>query len=272
MGASRFERFEKGEKPLFVPFITAGDPTSEITVELALSLEKVGADAIELGIPYSDPLADGPVIQRASSRALQAGMTLEKAMKLVSSMREKGLKIPVIIFTYYNLLLQLGEERFFALASENDIDGLLVPDLPFEESGELRQQCQNKGISFISLVAPTTSKERLKQIGHSAKGFLYCISSLGVTGVRRELSSDLDVFLKKAKEYSNVPVLIGFGLSNKEQMQSFNDLCDGFIIGSRIVSKIEELGRELIQLEKRKEALESFEEFVSSLVPSFVYR
>lgn len=147
---NRMKEFQKQKTPLFVPFITAGDPSPEATVDLALALQQEGASALELGIPYSDPLADGPVIQRASLRALKNGMSLEKAIQLVSIMREKGLTIPVIIFTYYNLLLQLGEQKFFELAAQHDIDGLLVPDMPFEESKELHEACQQHDLSFIS--------------------------------------------------------------------------------------------------------------------------
>ncbi len=268
---SRMKEFQSKKSPLFVPFITAGDPSPEVTVDLALALQNEGADALELGIPYSDPLADGPVIQRASKRALEKDMSLEKAMKLVANMRAAGLTIPVIIFTYYNLLLQLGEQKFFELASQNEIDGLLVPDLPFEESKDLQKSCSAHDLSFISLAAPTTSQGRLKEIGEAAQGFLYCISSLGVTGARTSFANGLDRFLDEARSASSVPVLIGFGLSSREQMQQFEGKCDGFIMGSTIVSKIEELGPDLLREDKKREALQSFSDFLSKLVPLNVY-
>ncbi|EIT86597.1 tryptophan synthase subunit alpha [Fictibacillus macauensis ZFHKF-1] len=263
----RMNHFQQKEKHVFVPFITAGDPSPDSTVELALTLEANGASALELGIPYSDPLADGPVIQRASLRALQQGMTLEKAMTLVGTMREKGLTIPVIIFTYYNLLLQLGEQTFYEQALRNGIDGLLVPDLPFEESESLRKGCEEHDLSLISLVAPTTSPERLAHIGAQAHGFLYCISSLGVTGTRSSFSTDVMSFLEKAKAATSIPVLIGFGLSHKTQMQAFESQCDGFIVGSAIVKKIEELGPDLVNEETRDTALGAFSTYIAQLVP-----
>ncbi|MDM5338749.1 tryptophan synthase subunit alpha [Fictibacillus enclensis] len=264
---NRMKEFQKQKTPLFVPFITAGDPSPEATVDLALALQQEGASALELGIPYSDPLADGPVIQRASLRALKNGMSLEKAIQLVSIMREKGLTIPVIIFTYYNLLLQLGEQKFFELAAQHDIDGLLVPDMPFEESKELHEACQQHDLSFISLAAPTTSKERLGEISRTAQGFLYCISSLGVTGTRTSFANDLNRFLENAKASSQVPVLVGFGLSSREQMQQFEGKCDGFIMGSAIVKKIEELGPELVNEETKDKAIAAFSDFLSKVVP-----
>ncbi len=169
MNTTFTNRLPKAEK-LFIPFIVAGDPHPDVTVEIALTLQESGASIIELGIPYSDPLADGPTIQRASGRALKNGVTLENSMKLVSVMRKKGLKIPVIIFTYYNPVLQLGEENFFALARQNGIDGLLVPDLPFEESEDLRKKCENEGLKFISLLHQLLQIE-LKRSLRMHKGF-----------------------------------------------------------------------------------------------------
>ncbi|MDN4074556.1 tryptophan synthase subunit alpha [Fictibacillus terranigra] len=268
---NRIKEFQQKKSPLFVPFITAGDPSPDITVDLAIALQKAGADALELGIPYSDPLADGPVIQRASKRALENDMTLEKAMVLVSDMRGAGLTIPVIIFTYYNLLLQLGEQKFFELAAQHEIDGLLVPDMPFEESKDLQASCSDHDLSLISLAAPTTSEGRLKEIGESSQGFLYCISSLGVTGARTSFASGIDRFLNDARAASSVPVLIGFGLSSREQMQQFEEKCDGFIVGSTIVSKIEELGPDLLREDKQREALQTFSDFLAALVPLKVY-
>lgn len=261
----RFSEHVENKKNLFIPFIVAGDPDSETTIELALKLESAGANAIELGIPYSDPLADGPVIQAASARALKKGMTLEKAITLVSSMRKKGLKIPVVIFTYYNLLLQLGLERFFALMSENDVDGLLVPDLPFEESEELRKNCKAENITYISLVAPTTSEVRLKEIVSEAQGFLYCVSSLGVTGTRSEFHPSVYTFLSNVRKYANIPVAVGFGVSQPEQIEQLKDYCDGVIVGSAIVKQIGERENKLLKEETRMEALKEVFQYVYSL-------
>ncbi|HET7521920.1 MAG TPA: tryptophan synthase subunit alpha [Bacillales bacterium] len=264
---NRFKKhIEAASKPLFIPFITAGDPAPETTVDLAVLLQETGANAIELGIPYSDPLADGPVIQRASNRALSTGMTLNKAMELVPEMRKRGVEIPVVIFTYYNLLLQLGKDRFFALAREYDIDGLLVPDLPFEESGELREQCLAEDIPLISLAAPTTSPDRLKEITAHAQGFLYCVSSLGVTGVRKgEFKKEVYDFLSRAVQLSPVPVAVGFGISSAEQVQRLKNYCDGVIIGSAIVKQIETHAEALLDPERKQEALGQLRNFLVSL-------
>lgn len=245
---------------LFIPFITAGDPNGDATIDIAVALQDAGAQAIELGIPYSDPVADGPVIQKASSRALQNGMNIIKAMKLVPEMRKKGLNIPIILFTYYNPVLQLEQESFFALLRENTIDGLLIPDIPFEESEELRQKCQEHSISFISLVAPTSSS-RIKMIAENAEGFVYCVSSLGVTGVRKQFDSSIKSFLDEVKLYSNVPVVVGFGVSSREQVEQLSGICDGVVVGSALVSEIDRLQTQLMNESTRKLAIDEFREF-----------
>jgi tryptophan synthase alpha chain len=263
---NRFHGLHDKNKPLFIPFIVAGDPSPEITIDLAISLENTGADVLELGIPYSDPLADGPVIQQAALRALQQQMTIEKAMNLVGRMRERGLTIPVVIFSYYNLILQLGMERFTNLAYKNQIDGLLIPDLPFEESNAIRCSCEQNDISYISLVAPTTSDDRLKVIARDAKGFLYAVSSLGVTGERQQFHTQLGEFLIKVKQYAEVPLALGFGVSSKKQFNQFGSMCDGVIIGSAIVRKIEALQEKLIREETREDALLEFSSYVSNII------
>ncbi len=246
--------FSKNGQPDFIPFITAGDPNEATTIELALALQEIGASVLELGIPYSDPLADGPVIQRASLRSLKGGMTLEKSLKLVPEMRKKGLKIPVICFTYYNLLLQLGEDRFIQEAVQNELDGVLVPDLPFEESETLREKCREAGLALISLVAPTTSDARLAKIGAEADGFLYCVSSLGVTGVRQTFRSDVFDFLERVRKASRAPIAVGFGISSKEQVDTFKDYSDGFIVGSAIVREVEARVDQLTKDESSRQA------------------
>ncbi len=252
-------------RQLFIPFITAGDPHSEVTVDLAVALQKAGASAIELGIPYSDPVADGPVIQKASSRALKNGMNIVEAMKLVPKMRKKGLNIPIILFTYYNPVLQLNQESFFALLRENTIDGLLVPDIPYEESKELREKCKEHSISFISLVAPTSSS-RIKMIAEAAEGFIYCVSSLGVTGVRKSFDESITAFLEEVKKYSNVPVVVGFGVSSKEQVDQLSSICDGVVVGSALVREIERLQLTLLDESSRDLAIAEFKEFASTFV------
>ncbi|WP_026673051.1 tryptophan synthase subunit alpha [Alkalihalobacterium bogoriense] len=256
---------ETKQYPLFIPFIMAGDPTPEVTIDLALTLQEAGAHVLELGIPYSDPLADGPVIQRSAKRALQHQMSLQKALELVPKMRAQGLTIPVIVFTYYNPLLQFGEDRFIEQAKQYEIDGLLVPDLPFEESEHVATLCENADLSFISLVAPT-SKQRIEKIAHHAQGFLYCVSSLGVTGVRNEFSPSVYEFLEEVKQHSTIPIAVGFGISNKEQVDALATHCDGIIVGSAIIKLVEELERQLKAENTRKEALSSIKTFVLSLI------
>ncbi|RYM05401.1 tryptophan synthase subunit alpha [Sporolactobacillus sp. THM7-7] len=253
---SRMNEYVNKERGmLFIPFITAGDPSEEATVELAFMLQSVGANALELGIPYSDPVADGPVIQKASQRALAGGMNLHRALRLVKKIRLRGVEIPIIVFTYGNLLLQLGRETFFREARENGIDGLLVPDLPFEESGSLAEQCKANGVDLISLVAPTTSEKRLEAIGASAQGFLYCVSSLGVTGVRKTFHPKVLSFLAKARRACDLPIAVGFGISSKDQVGALKGHADGFVVGSRIVSLIEKRAERLKKAETRAEAL-----------------
>ncbi len=257
----------KTGKPLFIPFVTAGDPSADATIEIALTLEEAGASILELGIPYSDPLADGPTIQAASKRALNGGMSLEKALQLVPEMRKRGLTIPVIIFTYFNPLLQYGEERFVNEAAELGIDGLLVPDLPFEESVYLDQLCEQNDLALISLVAPT-SKQRMIKIAQRAKGFLYCVSSLGVTGVRNELDPRVYDFLKTVREASNIPTAVGFGISTGEQVRVMQEHADGVVVGSALVTVIGEQEEALKMKETRPLALQKIKTFVSSLISS----
>ncbi|HET7616287.1 MAG TPA: tryptophan synthase subunit alpha [Bacillales bacterium] len=263
----RFQQsIENGKRPLFIPFITAGDPSGEATVDIAVTLQEAGANAIEIGIPYSDPLADGKVIQAASGRALDGGMTLKKAMELVPEMRKKGVEIPIIVFTYYNLLLQLGEDQFFQLAEDCGVDGLLVPDLPFEESEDLFMTAKSFNLPLISLVAPTTSSERLKKIVSNAAGFVYCVSSLGVTGVREgEFKPEVYEFLAEVKKYSRVPVAVGFGISSAGQIEKLRNHCDGVIVGSAIVREISNLENELRNRDSRSQALERLKEYLLSL-------
>ncbi|MFC7370520.1 tryptophan synthase subunit alpha [Fictibacillus iocasae] len=267
MTNARFDHFQAKDGFRFVPYMMGCDPSFEASVEVALALQESGADAIELGVPYSDPLADGPVIQRAAKRCLENNVTLTDVLKLAGEMRRRGITVPVIIFTYYNVLLQLGENQFFKLAEENEVDGVLVPDLPFEESGDLKEECRKRNMALISLVAPTTGEERLKQIAHSAEGFLYCISSMGVTGKRAAFAKNIQPFLENAKRHSDVPVLVGFGISDSEQAMAFEPISDGFIVGSAIVEKIESLCHRLQDKNEAKGAANELKRFLSRLVP-----
>ncbi|MYL30314.1 tryptophan synthase subunit alpha [Halobacillus halophilus] len=249
---------------LFIPFVVAGDPSPEYTIEFALRLQEQGADVLELGVPYSDPLADGPTIQRAAKRALNAGMSLRKAIQLVPELRRHGVEIPVVIFTYYNPVLQIGHQNFFNLLEENGVEGVLIPDLPFEESEEVRNMAVEKDVEFISLVAPN-SDTRIQQIAEHARGFLYCVSSLGVTGGSSGMSAEALTFIKKVKEHSQVPVAVGFGISTNEDVKLVREHADGVIIGSKIIRLIED-ELEVIEKGQQEEALESFTKGIQELV------
>lgn len=241
----------------------AGEPTVDGSIQMALQLQKNGADAIELGVPFSDPVADGPVIQRAGLRSLEKGMTLKKAIHLVKKMRQSGVHIPIIVFTYYNPVLQLGEDYFISLLLHSGADGALIPDLPYEESQSLKQAFKEHQLSLISLLAPT-SEERIERIAKEAEGFLYCISSLGVTGERQQFHHHLQSFVQTAKTYATVPVVIGFGVSSNEQVKTMNQMSDGVVIGSAIVHEIERL-TPLFQMDEKR-AIEKFSLFIKQLI------
>ncbi|MFC5714230.1 tryptophan synthase subunit alpha [Thalassorhabdus alkalitolerans] len=258
---------KKASYPLFIPFIMAGDPDKETTIQLALALEEQGAHILELGIPYSDPLADGPVLQRSAERARGQGITLEKSLTLIPEMRKRGLTIPVVIFTYYNPILQFGEDRFINCAKESGADGVLVPDLPFEESQEFAKNAKENGLSFISLVAPT-SKHRIEKIAKEAQGFLYCVSSLGVTGTRENFPPEAFSFIKQVKKHAEVPVAVGFGISKKEHVKDLQGSCDGVIIGSAIMKEVEKHKDRLKKESEREEAINSLKEFVAGIISS----
>lgn len=228
----------KGETAL-MPFMTMGDPDLDTSVALIQAAEAAGAHMIEMGIPYSDPLADGPVIQRASERALKNRIGLKDCMAVASEARRRGVRMPFILFTYFNPALQLGLPKFFELMQEHDFSGVIIPDLPLEEDGEVRALAEASGIHLIPLVAPT-SEARVERIASLAKGFVYCVSSLGVTGVRSTFHEGIDGFLSAVRKAANVPICIGFGISNREQAERFSGICDGVIIGSAIVRQVEE--------------------------------
>lgn len=247
-----------------IPFLTIGDPDVDTSVEIIATLEAAGADIVELGVPYSDPLADGPVIQRASQRALKHQVNIATCMEAALKARTAGVKLPFILFTYYNPVLQFGMDRFFAEVKKHDISGLIIPDLPVEESEELTKLAEAAGVHVIPLVAPT-SKERIKSIAAGAKGFVYCVSSLGVTGERSSFFEGVEDFIARVKAYTDVPAAVGFGISSAEQAAKFARICDGVVVGSAIVRKIEEAIPLLQNPDTRQEGLLQIREFVSQL-------
>ena len=229
-------------KKAFISFITCGDPDLETTEELLLTMEKGGVDLIELGIPFSDPTAEGPVIQGANIRALSGGVTTDKIFDMVRRVRPR-LHIPMVFMTYANVVFSYGIERFVKTAAEIGMSGIILPDIPFEEKDEFASVCNQYGIDFISLIAPT-SHERISMIAKEAKGFIYCVSSLGVTGMRSNITTDIDSMIKTVKQNTDTPTAVGFGISTPQQAADIAKKSDGIIIGSAIVKIIAEHGKD----------------------------
>ena len=225
------EAFAKGKA--FIPFITCGDPSLEITEQLVYAMEEAGADLIELGIPFSDPTAEGPVIQEANVRALRGGVTTDKVFYMVTKIREKT-DVPMVFMTYANVVFSYGTERFIEKAAKVGMDGLILPDVPFEEKEEFDSVCKKYGLDLISLIAPT-SHERITQIAKEAQGFVYCVSSLGVTGTRTKITTDIGAMVKLVKAAKDIPCAVGFGISTPEQAKKMAEQSDGAIVGSAIV-------------------------------------
>lgn len=265
-----FKRLKEQNKTALIPFLTVGDPSPELTVDIIAELEAAGADIVELGVPYSDPLADGPVIQRASQRALKGHVTIRTCMETALQARKAGSELPFILFTYYNPVLQMGLEPFFNEVIAHDISGLIIPDLPIEEASEIKRRAKETGVHLIPLVAPT-SHERISNIVSDADGFIYCVSSLGVTGERSDFYSGINEFIETVKKYSKVPVAIGFGISSGEQVARFSEICDAVVVGSAIVRQIEANIPLLEQESTRKEGLLQIRQFVSQLKETEVY-
>lgn len=228
----------------FIPFITAGDPSIEITEQLVLQMAEAGADLIELGIPFSDPIAEGQVIQDADNRALSGGVSVDKIFGMVKHIR-KTCDIPLAFMTYVNLVFTYDADRFMKKCQEVGVDALIVPDLPYEEKDELMPYCLKHGIALISMIAPTSSN-RIRMIAREAQGFIYCVSSMGVTGVRQKISNDAIEMVKLVREVNDIPCAIGFGISTPEQASRFAEFSDGVIVGSAIVKIVEQYGRECV--------------------------
>ena len=232
--------FENGKA--FIPFITCGDPDLETTAAVVRAAAANGADLIELGIPFSDPTAEGPVIQGANLRALRGGVTTDKIFDLVRDLR-KDVKIPMVFMTYANVVFSYGSERFISTCREIGIDGLILPDVPYEEKEEFLSMCRRYGVDLISLIAPT-SEDRIAMIAREAEGFLYIVSSLGVTGVRSEIKTDLKSIVETVRQNTDIPCAIGFGISTPEQAGKMADISDGAIVGSAIVRLIGQFGKD----------------------------
>ena len=232
--------FEKGKA--FIAFITCGDPDMETTAACVRAAVRGGADLIELGIPFSDPTAEGPVIQAANERALTGGATTDKVFEMVGELRA-DVAVPMVFMTYANVVYSYGVERFCDRCVQVGIDGMILPDVPFEEKEEFAPACRERGLSFISLIAPT-SEHRVAMIAKEAEGFLYIVSSMGVTGVRSEITTDIGAMVKLVRENTSIPCAVGFGISTPAQAKKMAGLSDGAIVGSAIVRLIAEHGRD----------------------------
>ena len=228
----------------FISFITAGDPSMEITEQLVIQMALAGADLIEIGIPFSDPVAEGEVIQRADARALAGGFTTDKLFELVGRIR-KSCSVPIAFMSYVNPIFTYGTDRFMKNCQETGVQAVIVPDVPFEEKNELLPFCSKYNITLISMIAPTSS-DRIRMIAREAKGFIYCVSSMGVTGVRQEISADAREMIRLVKEVSYIPCAVGFGISTPEQAGKIIEFSDGVIVGSAIVKIVEQYGADCV--------------------------
>lgn len=228
------------DKKAFIGFLTAGDPDLETTKSIIKKMADAGCSLVEIGIPFSDPIAEGPVIQNANIRALKNNVTTDDVFDMVKELKE-DISIPMVFMTYLNVLFKYGYDRFLQNASDAGICGVIIPDMPYEEKEELQSVAKSYGIEVVSLIAPT-SEDRIKTIAKDAEGFIYTVSSLGVTGVRSEIKTDLDSITKAIKEVTDVPVAIGFGINTPEQAHKYSQIADGVIVGSAIVKIIEQYG------------------------------
>lgn len=232
------------QKKAFIPFITAGDPSLEITKQLVIAMAEAGADLIELGIPFSDPCAEGVVIQEADYRALSGGVTTDLIFAMLKELRREC-SIPIAFMTYVNPIFTYGPKRFMENCKQVGIDALIVPDLPFEEKEELKPYCDEYEITLISMIAPT-SRERIHKIAKEAEGFLYCVSSMGVTGVRSKLGAEATNMISQVKESKDIPCAVGFGISTPEQAKQMAAVADGVIVGSAIVKIVGQYGKDCV--------------------------
>lgn len=235
--------FENGKA--FIPFVTAGDPDLATTEKLLIEMSKNGADIIEIGIPFSDPIAEGVVIQEADLRALASGTTTDKIFDMVKRVRSE-IKCVLAIMTYMNPIFVYGTDKFMSRCSECGISAVIVPDTPFEEKQELAPYCDKHGVELVSLIAPT-SHERIRMIAKEAQGFVYCVSSMGVTGVRNEITTDIGEMVSLVKSVSDIPCAVGFGISTPEQAKKMAQLSDGVIVGSAIVKIVGKYGKDCIK-------------------------
>ncbi|MFZ1699642.1 MAG: tryptophan synthase subunit alpha [Pyrinomonadaceae bacterium] len=259
--AGRFELLSREGRKGFIPFVSAGDPDLETSLAIILKLAEFGADVIELGVPFSDPMADGPTIQRSSQRSLEKGTTLQKVIDVAAEFRAES-DVPVVLFSYLNPILRFGVERFAAAARDAGIDGVLFTDVIEDEAAALGDVFSNHSIDLISLIAPTTTDERLATICTNASGFVYAVSRAGVTGARQEMSSAAEKLVSRARKFTDLPIVVGFGISTNEQIADVWRYADAAVVGSAIVAEIE-------QAVLPTDAIDAVETFVRTLLPPF---
>jgi tryptophan synthase alpha chain len=256
--SQKFSQLRKNKQKAFIAYITAGDPNLSTTEQLVYAFEEAGVDIIELGVPFSDPMADGPTIQAASERALKHRVSLTNILDMVARIRKRS-QIPIALMTYYNPVFRFGDEKFTRTARESGVDGVIIPDLPPEEAGSLRLAAERHDIATIFFMAPTTTNERLKKTVKAATGFIYYVSLTGVTGARVELSKSIAGDIKRAKKLTDKPVCVGFGIATADHVRSVGKLADGVIVGSAIVKEIEKNS-------SKKDLVKNVAGFVKTLV------
>lgn len=242
--ANTFRKLQKEGKKAFIPYVMAGDPSLEMTKDIVLLFEECGADIVELGVPFSDPLADGPTIQRASERALQNGVTLRKVISYVRVLRNHT-QIPIVLMTYFNPVFKYGLEQFVKDARDAGVDGVIIPDLPPDEAGDFIKLSRKADLDTIFLLAPTSTDDRIKKVQRASSGFIYYVSITGITGSALLLDGSMDIVISKIKRYTEKPVAVGFGVSKPEEASAVSRIADGVIIGSAIVKRIRESSGDL---------------------------
>ncbi len=238
--AATFRRLKKANEAALIPYVTVGYPSLEMTRQLVPIMARQGADLIEMGVPFSDPMADGATVQRSSEAALAQGVTLAACLNIAAEARRAN-DVPLLFMTYYNPVLRYGLERFVVDCAQSGVDGLIVPDLPPDEAGDLHVQCEAAGIDLIFLVAPTSTNDRLKRVAEMASGFIYCVSLVGVTGARAELSEGIDEMLTRVRRYTDLPLVVGFGISTPEHVAKVSRWADGAVVASALINLIDSL-------------------------------
>ena len=259
--SARFNEMRKDGRKGFIPFVTAGDPDLETSLSIILKLAEMGADVIELGVPFSDPMADGPTIQRSSQRALNGGTTLANVLGLATQFREHS-DVPIVLFSYFNPIMRFGIESFVTAANASGVDGVLLTDVIEDEAQTISERFAAHGIDLISLIAPTTTDHRLEKICKNARGFIYAVSRAGVTGTRNEMSSAAETLVNRARKFTDLPIAVGFGISTAAQIDEVWQYADAAVVGSAIVAEIERVADSGV-------AAKAVEDFVARLLPPF---